>query len=509
MLGMSIRRCASKCRPVARAWLTDGVGMIFIALSVLALVTIAVFDAATIPALLLLCAAGMAAVCLGHVCGREKLQWMDADAIQLVDKQVFRHFALGCCGVTALASIAELIISLIGALIAAVLIGLDPSTIQKVAKSMEDNQKHEPTFGAILAVFFIAFVVAAGTEEAGKAWGVRCAQLRRCCAVCSSTQGTQTTQTTGSSGLLPPTPPRTASATATARPSTATSGENAATPSRRGAQQLEKNTCVLQPTPHVPRVTIALFVAVAAGFSTAENMGYVFGNELALAQQPAADPPVQDAVLMPTASYIVRPMMHPLLRHLQQWTSATPHRSPDSPGVRHLAEPGDPIEYIADPRSSAQRTGDMLLFACARVALSLPLHVLCAVLTAFAYLEVDVHVAGGGTPPRNAWFKGMSQGVLLHGIFDCVLILLALFLPGRVPGLWAELLPIIAAAAMMIAGAVWTARRWKRDIQPLLQAYEAPLGVVGLQGGYAQLDTAAAPEGGDDADEGGVELTDV
>jgi hypothetical protein len=76
----------------------------------------------------------------------------------------------------------------------------------------------------------------------------------------------------------------------------------------------------------------------------------------------------------------------------------------------------------------------------------------------------------------------------VHGAFDFVLIMQAVFLPGRVSATAQELLPI-TCAIIMTAGAIgWVWWRWTHGVRQLVEAYEAPLGIVATtRGGYVPV----------------------
>jgi len=486
-------------RAVCHSWLTDGICILGLTTFTLVALAWAFRGLLFLPCLLLIGLAGGGALAVGHCWGRNKLRWMDTASVQLVDRQVLRHFMFGFWAVTAAAMLLEVLLVLLAALLLSPL--LPQGGLADVAQAATATEGKEVSFGLIAGVFFMAFVVAAGSEELGKAWAVRYAHLHKCCACCCSArqQGLA-----GGSSLVPPPPPRsTASASTSASPAAAAPGGDSGLAAQPQAQNLPTRTLVLQPRPYVPRVTLSLFVAVAAGFSTSENILYVLGPYMA----PTAT----------GASVVHSGALVQSLQHIHRFTGLEPLQMPSPLPRRRLGGDESPAAGQTStqtvPPPPEPTAGSLALFALARVTLSLPLHLLCALLTAFAFVELDADGVQGGAPSARAWLGGLTQGVLLHGTFDFVLMLLGVLLPGRVSDGWAEGLPIVAAAGMMLGGIGWTYKRWKRDIQPMLGAFEAPLGVSAvLQGGYAQLSTAVAPNSGEDDTEHtseGIELTGV
>jgi hypothetical protein len=182
--------------------------------------------------------------------------------------------------------------------------------------------------------------------------------------------------------------------------------------------------------PPDPRVTRALLIAAAAGFSTVENLGYVMG---------------------PLVAY----------------------------GLRAFgARPGsnDPV--------NESTLGDKALLSVGRVLLSLPLHCICALLTAIATVKRDremrayvawaqtrAHLARiGQAAPASAaprvrpWPLVLLPAILLHGAYDFVLMLFAaLTLTGSVDAdsAWGVVATVVMALGFVVAGAVVAVRGWR------------------------------------------------
>ena len=443
----------------------------FAILVILSTISICQWDSAAVPALLIIQLAGASVLYWGHFRHRHALAWMDAPAVSLVHSQVLRHFAFGALVVTFLSSITE------GALLVAWLVGLTYLTGQAQADpsavlTADTPSTAQPISASLIAsLAFLAFVVAGGVEEAGKAWAVRCHCRRACSRSQAPTEGQQgATAPQRGAGQSPRGPGAPPPPSRPLRPQPI-------------AQRLPTDCAVLQPRPHVPRVTVALFIAVAAGFSTAENMAYVFGDRIA---QASSDAPSSSTALWSAPHLAPSPLANGLWRQLQ---------APQTPTAASAAPPPPTASW-------GDRCLGMVLFAGSRALLSLPLHVMCAMLSAFAFLEVDVAVdaltlAGQDTAAFSGpwpWLRRMWPAIALHGTFDFLLMVGAAVMPGRVGELTSLLVSLAIACVMVVLGIALIRWRW-RSVKAIVQGFEqavpASAGSAG-QGEYASLLTAAA-----------------